>query len=280
MAAAAIPVVQGFSQLNRALMYTSALLAPAQALSSINQTGLSNLGFLAYNYYTQITWYRAASNRQLSSLALVAVHANTTLAFAYLGGVFAGNRAMAVLLALGAMGVLWLNNATAWISWKTGQTQGYGEWEFFFFGWRTLNKNWHKFIMVWQISNSLETVMLSIVCVFLAGRAVLRSREKSRKVFKWWHRIPAVPVGGAVMVFVLAPYIAWIEMIVRRNRVESETDWVAVYVFIGQVALMLLPDFGQCWRVMRNEDEDGDEKKYYSLREALGYPIRRGGVDD
>ena len=270
---ATIQVVDGFSQLNRALMYTSAILAPAQAISGIGHTGLSNLGFLAYNWYTQAIWFRAASNQQLSSLALVTVHANTTLAFAYIGGIFSGNRLMSALLCIGSMGVMWLNCATAWISWKTGQEQGYGEWEFFFFGWRTLSSGWHKFIMVWQISNSLEAFGLSVACVFLAVRAAVRGRDKNKKKFKWWHRIPAVPIGGVCMAFVLAPYIVWIELIVRRNRVESKTDWVAVYVFIGQVALMFLPDFGACFKVMKNdgEDETDDEKNYYSLRKALGF---------
>ncbi|KAF1847640.1 uncharacterized protein K460DRAFT_281375 [Cucurbitaria berberidis CBS 394.84] len=273
---AAIQAVQGFSQLNRALMYISAILAPAQAVSGIGHTGLSNLGFLAYNYYTQVVWFRAASNQQLSAFALVAVHANTTLAFAYLGGIFSGNRVMAALLSLGAMGVLWLNNATAWISWKTGQQQGYGDWQFFFFGWRTLSPGWHKFIMVWQISNSLETFGLSVGCIMLAIRAGARSREANKRMFKWWHRFPAIPIGGAIMTFVLCPYIVWIELIVRRNHVESETDWVAVYVFIGQVALMFLPDFGKLIKLVKNNGggEAEDEGRYYSLSDAFGFSSR------
>lgn len=270
---AAIQVVEGFSQLNRALIYVSAILAPAQAVSGIGHTGLSNLGFLAYNWYTQVVWFRAASNHQLSALALVAVHANTTLAFAYLGGIFSGNRVMAVFLSLGAIGVLWLNNATAWISWKTGQQQGYGEWQFFFFGWRTLSHGWHKFIMIWQISNSLESFGLSVLCIFLAIRTMARDREANKKKFKWWHRAPAIPIGGAVMAFMLCPYIIWIELIIRRNRIESETDWIAVYVFIGQVAFMFLPDFGRCLRRMKNEDADEDENedRYYSISRTLGF---------
>ncbi|OAL48170.1 hypothetical protein IQ07DRAFT_655652 [Pyrenochaeta sp. DS3sAY3a] len=273
---AAVQVVQGFSNINRAIMYISAILAPAQAVAGIGHTGISNLGFLAYNYYTQVVWFRAVRDRELHSLALVVVHANTTLSFAYLGGIFSGNRVMAVLLALGAMGVMGLNCATAWISWKTGQEEGYGSWQFFFFGWRTLTQGWHKFIMVWQISNTLEAFGLSLLCFIMAVRTLLRSPEKNKKAFKWWHRGPAILVGGAFMALVLCPYIVWIELLVRRNRIMSETDWVAVYVFAGQVALFLLPDFGKCWRRMKKDDGDEatDEKKYYTFRSALGMPDR------
>lgn len=269
---ATIQVVNGFSELNRALMYLSAILAPAQAMAGIGHSGISSLGFLAYNYYTQIVWYRAARDGSLSALALVAVHANTTLAIAYLGGIFSANRTMAALLSLGAMGVLWLNNATAWVSWKTGQEAGFDEWQFFFFGWRKLTYGWHMFLMVWQISNSLESFALSVVIASIAIWMIAGKKDEVKKKFQWWHRFPAVLVGGAMMTFVVFPYIIWIELIIRRNHIESETDWAAVYVFIGQVALLFLPDLGRCTSYFkRNGDNEDGEAAYYSLRNAVGY---------
>lgn len=271
---AAVQVVQGFSNLNRAIMYLSAILAPTQAIASIGHTGVSNLGFLAYNYYTQVVWYRAVTNHELHSLALVLVHANTTLALAYIGGIFSGNRVMSVLLSLGAMGVMWLNCATAWISWKTGQEEGYGKWQFFFFGWRTLTEGWHKFLLVWQISNSFEAFGLSLLCIGMAVRSFTKTRQENKKSFKWWHRGIAIPVGGLLMTLFMFPYILWMELLIRRNKVISDTDWVAVYVFIAQVALMLLPDLNKFFTRTKKDGDDGeaDEKLYYSFGSIFGIP--------
>jgi hypothetical protein len=269
--ATAVSIVDGFSPLNRAIMYISAILAPAQAISGIGHTGLSNLGFLAYNYYAQIVWFRAVKHNELHALALVVVHTNTTLAFAYVGGIFSGNRWIALLLAFGAMGVLWLNNATAWISWMQGQEEGYGEWQFFFFGWRTLTHGWHKFIMVWQIANTLESLGFSGLFLSLALQA-------GTTKFMWWHRLPAIPLGGVIMAFILFPYILFVELLVRRNHIDSGTDWGAVYAFGAQVALMLLPDFGKCVRRVSKDDDGEEEKKYFSLGRALGWTTSSNGA--
>ena len=139
-----VHVIQGFSKINRWLLYASFMLAPAQFISGIGNNCPSNLGFLAYNWYTQVSWYRAIKSKQLHALSLIPVHWNTIFAVSYLGGVTSGNIVMGLLLGLGTAGVIVLNNVASWTSWATNQTEGFGVYQFFFFGWRTLNPSWHK----------------------------------------------------------------------------------------------------------------------------------------
>ncbi|KAF2271380.1 uncharacterized protein EI97DRAFT_364797, partial [Westerdykella ornata] len=73
-----VQVIQGFSLKNRWILYTSMMLAPAQFISGIGSNCPSNIGFLAYNWYSQVVWYRAVRSRQIHALALVPVHLNTT----------------------------------------------------------------------------------------------------------------------------------------------------------------------------------------------------------
>src|SRR5437667_4829935 len=107
-------VVQGFSLTNRWLLYTSIMLSPAQFVTGVGNNCPSNLGFLAYNWYTQIQWYYSVKGKTLGALSLLPVHFNIIYAITYLGGVTSGNAFMALLLSLGTGGVLVLNSVSAW----------------------------------------------------------------------------------------------------------------------------------------------------------------------
>ncbi|KAL6865536.1 hypothetical protein ACO1O0_001630 [Amphichorda felina] len=235
---AVVAAVDGFSLLNRWLLYTSFMLAPAQFVSGLGNNCPSNIGFLAYNWYTQVKWYNAAKSQEMHAVSLVLVHVNMLFSFTYLAGVSSGNIFMGLFLGLGSAGVIVLNTVAAWTAWATNMREGYGEFQFFFFGWRKLSKGWHTFILLWQISDSL----FAFVCFMTALSIpfVIRNKDKDRE-YPWWLRYPAIPLGAAAMLLIGWPLILWTELIVQRNNIESETDWVAVWLFIVQVGTLLAP---------------------------------------
>ncbi len=253
----AIQIVPGFSLTNRVLLYASFALSPAQFVSGVGNPCPSNLGFLAYNCYTQARWYQAMAGHadEIHALSVILPHFNMLYAFSYLGGISAGSLVLVGLLGLGTAGVVVLNTVSAWTAWAVHQPQGYGVYQFFFFGWRTLDEDFHKWLfLLWQISDSV----LALFCVVAAiGAVVLFAimKEDVAKVaenqLKWWHRCAAVPVGGAFMLLVGWPLVMWTELIVSRNQLESETDMVAVWLFVAQAVTMLLPSCGaslSCFR--------------------------------
>jgi hypothetical protein len=124
----------------------------------------------------------------------------------YLGGITAGNIPMAVLLGLGTGGVIILNNIAAWTAWASNQPQGYGEYKFFFYGWRTLTPGWHKFILVWQISDSIEAATCVLIAITLAIYSATFFKEQfDEDQVPWWLRYPAIPLGAIAMLIVSVP---------------------------------------------------------------------------
>jgi len=235
-----VAIVDGFSLLNRWLLYTNFMLAPAQFASGLGNNCPSNIGFLAYNWYTQVQWYRASKSQEMHAISLVLVHVNMLFSISYLGGVASGNIFMGALLGLGTAGVIILNSVAAWTAWASNMREGFGEYQFFFFGWRTLSKGWHTFLLLWQISDSI----LAFTCIGAALIIPITLTQVDRKKFPWWLRYPAIPLGAAVMLLIGWPLILWTELIVQRNHIESETDWVAVWLFVAQVGTMVIPSCG------------------------------------
>jgi hypothetical protein len=249
MAEESIEVVAGFSLLNRWLLYASFMLAPAQFMAGWESNGPVNLGFLAYNWYNQFVWYFAVRDRELHALSLLPIHFNFIYAFSYLGGVSSGNIVMGLLAGLGTGGVMVLNTVAAWTSWATNQPQGYGEYQFFFFGWRTLNDGWHKFLLCWQIGDSflaLSTVIGAIAIPITMFVQRDRTKEQAKTPLDAIKaisnlRYPLIPIGAAVMLLLGWPLIMWVELIVNRNHITSPTDWVSVWLFVAQVGLLMIP---------------------------------------
>lgn len=260
----AVQIVSGFSLTNRWLLYTSLMLAPAQFIGGVGNNCPSNIGFLAYNWYTQIQWYQACQAKQLHALSLLPVHFNFIYALTYLGGITSGNIVMGVILGLGTAGVMILNTTAAWVAWATSQPEGFGVYEFFFFGWRKLSPGWHKFILLWMISDSIT----ALICVFIAiGTAIWISLLKdndlpdvledelpcmSNTARLQAMRYPAILLGAAVMMLIAWPLVMWTELIVQRNNIQSETDMVAVWLFIAQVATMVVPSCGTTFSCFRS----------------------------
>ena len=233
----AVQVVPGFSVVNRWLLYTSFMLAPAQFVSGIGSHLPTNLGFLAYNLYTQIQWYRAIQSHQLHALSMVVTHFNLIYTFTYLGGVTSGNLIMAIILSLGTGAVLVLNAVSAWTSWVTLLPEGFKTYQFFFFGWRILDGRWHKFFLLWQIVDSLLSLSsvisgIAIACYFA-----------DMKAGRWYQHYPVIPIGAALVMLFGWPTVLWTELIIGRNHIESDTDMVAVGLFIAQVGTLLMPNF-------------------------------------
>ncbi|EGX94092.1 hypothetical protein CCM_02363 [Cordyceps militaris CM01] len=252
----AIHIVNGFSLTNRWLLYTSFMLAPAQFIGGVANNCPSNIGFLAYNWYTQIQWYQACQARELHALSLLPVHFNFIYAFSYLGGITSGNIFMGVLLGLGTAGVMVLNTVSAWVSWATSQPEGFGVYQFFFFGWRTLSPGWHKFIMVWMIGDSLMAFTCIVVAIGVAIYVALKDEDDLLDILDDQRymstasqfqalRYPAIILGAALMLVFGWPVIMWTELIVARNHIHSDTDWVAVWLFVAQVGTMVVPSCGK-----------------------------------
>jgi len=237
----AVQVISGFSLTNRWLLYTSFMLAPAQFISGVGSNCPSNLGFLAYNWYTQIAWYRAIQAKELHALSLLPVHFNFIFVVTYLGGITSGNIFMALLLGFGTAGVIVLNTVAAWTSWATNQPEGFGVYQFFFFGWRTLSPGWHTFILLWQIGDSILALVCLITAIGISITVVTWNDAEDAEELPWYLRYPAIPVGAAVMLLFGWPLILWSELIVARNQIESDTDMIAVWLFIAQVGAMLIP---------------------------------------
>lgn len=233
----AVQVVKGFSLTNRWLLYTSFMLAPAQFVSGIGNNCPSNIGFLAYNWYTQISWYRAAQANEFHALALLTSHFNLIYTFSYIGGITSGNIIMGTILGLGTAGVMILNTVTSWISWST-LPSGFGDYEFFFFGWRTLNPDWYKLFLCWQIFDSIAALGCIVAVI---ATAVTVSSSDDEEGPPWYARYTAIPVGAASMLLAGWPLILWTELIMARNHMESATDWIAVWLFIAQAGTLLMP---------------------------------------
>lgn len=228
-------VVDGFSLTNRLLLYASMLLTPAQFVSGMENNCPSNLGFLAFNWYNQIVWYRAAKAHQLHALSLLPIHFNTMFAITYAGGISSGNIFMGLILCFGTAGVLILNTVVGWISILENLKEGFGVYQFFFYGWRTLDEGWYKFMICWQVFNTLA------VASTFYGYFTLPFLVADLGKISWYSKFIAIPVGSAVMLLASWPLILWTELIIGRNPVESATDWLSVWFFVAQVSALLLP---------------------------------------
>ncbi|TEB21389.1 hypothetical protein FA13DRAFT_1799919 [Coprinellus micaceus] len=246
-----IQVIAGFSLTNRWLLYASLMLTPAQALSGVGSQAPTNIGFLAYNYYQQYLWYTAAKSKQIHALALLPTYLDLIYAVTYLGGIPAGNVPMGILLGLGTAGLLLMNTITAWIALKTNLPEGDGVYQFFFFGWRTLSKGWRRLMTMWQVFDTLTVVVAVIGSIVLGVIIPLNVDEDDvdDSEFKTL-RDTAIFWGSALVLVCLGwPLILWIELIVKRNNIVSETDMIAVYLFVAQVAAMILPGIvGFIWK--------------------------------
>ena len=243
-----VEVVDGFSLMNRWLLYTSLLLVPAQFISGIGGTGLTNTGFLAFNYYQQLKWYWATKARTLHALSLLPAHFNLIYAITYLGGISSGNFVSATILGFGSAGAIILNTISAWESYKTNLPEGYGVYRFFFFGWRTLSPQWRKFFLVWQIFDSMVAACTTLTALSMSYQIAAKVDDE-----KWWIsylKYPAIILGPVIMMLGVWPLIMWTELIVQRNNIVSPTDWLSVWLFIAQCGSMLIPSIRPIWKAI------------------------------
>jgi len=234
--------VQGFSLTNRWLLYASIMLSPAQFVSGLGSKYFpGNFGFLAYNWYTQISWYQAVKAKQLGPLSLLPVHFNTIYSISYLGGVSSGNKYLGLLLGISTAGVMCVNNAAAWVSWISNQPEGFGQYQFYFLGWRILSPGWHKFIMVWNIYDTILLVAFVVFSIVLCVGVARIGDELDDIWTQWFITYLAIPLGAVCVLSFIWPLIMWVELIFARNHIQSDTDMVAVWLFVAQVILMLIP---------------------------------------
>ena len=234
-------VIQGFSLTNRCLLYTSTVLALPQAIAGLESHVPINIGFLAYNWYNQIAWYKAIKANQLNALCLLLPHLNLIFALTYLGGTTAADFFTAALLVLGTLGVMALNTVAAWTSWATNQREGFGEYQFFLGGWRTLDPHWHKFFLLWQIGDRIGVLLTTTLAIIAIITIATGQAERFYTRPAWYKKYTAIATGLASSPILVGPLIAWTELVVARNHIESATDWIAVWLFVAQVGALLIP---------------------------------------
>lgn len=251
----AVKVAPGFSLTNRCLLYASSCLAPAQFVSGLGSNNLSNLGFLTYNWYTQIQWYKLVSEQQgkINAISLILPHFNLLYAVSYLGGVTSANIYMGVLFGLGTAGAMILNTIASWMAFGLHQKPGYEVYQFFFLGWRTFDKGWHLALFFpWQIADTLMALVCVKMALYAAIYAPLARRSHILENVKWWYIYPAIPIGALAMLILGWPLVLWTELIIWRNHLESETDMTAAWLFAAQVVVMLIPTLN-CTRLSSYE---------------------------
>lgn len=249
-----VQVLPGFSLTNRCLLYSSCVLALPQAIAGLETHIPINIGFLAYNWYNQIAWYNGIKAKQLHALCLLLPHINLTFAITYFGGVTAANFYTGALLTLGTLGLIVLNTVAAWTSWATNQSEGFGEYEFFFFGWRTLGPPWHRFFLLWQIVDTMFVLTLVTLAILWIIVRVTGEAETDYKPPAWYDKYVAITTGAAYGPVLVGPLIVWTELIVARNHIESATDWIAVWLFVAQVGALLIPLQSIFWKCLEKRD--------------------------
>lgn len=195
------------------------------------------LGFLAYNWYNQWLFYTAIKTHQLHALSVLPVYLNTLYALTYLGGVTCANVYVGVTLGIGTSALMIFNNVASWKSWATNMTEGYNVYEFFFYGWRRLTPGWHKFFLLWQIGDSMFALVSIMAVIALVG--YVADRDEDDEIPPLW---AVYPLGSLLMLLIIGwPLILWMELIIARNHIESETDMVAVWLFVAQIGTIFFP---------------------------------------
>ncbi|KAK4243463.1 hypothetical protein C7999DRAFT_44738 [Corynascus novoguineensis] len=171
-------------------------------------SGLNN------NCPSNVSWYKAVTGMQeIHALSLILPHFNMIYIISYLGGISSGSLFIGVPLGLGTAGLTILNTVSTWKAWAMHQPRGYGIYQFFFFGWRILSEDWRKYLfLLWKI--------------------------------KWSTRYLVIIYGAVGMLIFDWSLIPWTELIMSRNQLGSETDMIAVWLFVAQVVTMLVPSCG------------------------------------
>ncbi|KAJ2977538.1 hypothetical protein NQ176_g4315 [Zarea fungicola] len=113
-----------------------------------------------------------------------------------------------------------------------------------------------------MISDSLTAFMCIVIAVSVAVYiALLREEDIPDMVdeIPWMSnsaqlqavRYPAIIVGAAIMLVLGWPVIMWTELIVARNHIHSDTDMIAVWLFVAQVVAMVVPSCGTTFSCFR-----------------------------
>ena len=268
-----IQIVSGFSKTNRWLMYASAMLAPAQLLSGIDNNCPSNIGFLAYNLWTQVGWYRAIKAKRLHALSLCPIHFNILYYVTNMSGVTSGHIAIGAVLGVATVGLDTFQTVAAWKAYNEDLPAGIGVYQFFFFGWRTLTPNRRRFFCFWQVFDTILAVIFASAAFLLATKSPKIDPELKEYVTKWWIKPITITCGAAAVLIIAWPVILWTELIVTRNKLESATDWVAVGLFAAQVGAMLLPSAKQVLGCVRGRyGKRGRQNSDFSLSSDDVYP--------
>ncbi|KAF5330609.1 hypothetical protein D9619_005191 [Psilocybe cf. subviscida] len=257
-------VISGFSLTNRLLLYASIATAPVALMDGIGSHIPINAGFLGFTIYQQYLFYLATKQRQLHALCMLPQCLNSMYAVSYLAGVSAGNRWLSGALCVGTAAVLIINNVTAWTAYLMDLPEGYGVYHFFFFGWRTLSSKWRPLFLLWSVGDSIVTLGYITQSVYIATWTPTVSEEvdgDEDSNLKWWKDTSLI-WSSAVGMLPFFPFVLWIELIVYKNHIVSETDTISVYLFIVQIALLITPCI---YSLLRGKPSSKDDKLWEEL---------------
>ncbi|KAF5330529.1 hypothetical protein D9619_005187 [Psilocybe cf. subviscida] len=166
---------------------------------------------------------------------------NTMYAITYFAGISAANYWLSYTMCIGTIAALIINDISTWMAYLTNLTEGNGVYRFFFFGWRTLSPSWRKLFLVWAVFDSLATLIYICISLWLAAWTPEASKDvEDDEDFGCWQDTSLV--WGSILGLVVSwPFVLWTELIIQRNHIVSATDWISVYLFIAQIALLAIP---------------------------------------
>lgn len=245
----------GFSLTNRLLLYANIITAPAAFMGGLGSNLPINAGFLGYTIYQQYLFYIATKHKQLHALCMLPQYLNTMYAITYATGISSGNYVLSFTLCIGTIAALIINNITTWTAYVTNIPEGYGVYHFFFFGWRTITPNWRKLFLLWGVFDSFVTLDYIALSAYIAALTPALSKDvEEDNTYRWW-RDTSLLWGSVVGLVAFWPFVVWTELIVQRNNIVSATDWISVYLFIVQIALLAIPSiYSILQRLFRREE--------------------------
>lgn len=111
------------------------------------------------------------------------------------------------------------------------------------------------FFLLWQIGDSLFVLSCTNGAVWLIAIAKAAEIEDPHELPWYCRKYPAIPMGAILMLISEWPLILWTGLIIQRNHIVSETDMIAVWLFVAQVGTLLIPSWSSMRRLLRGSQE-------------------------
>jgi hypothetical protein len=113
------------------------------------------------------------------------------------------------------------------------------------------------FNCLWGVWNTMEAMFMICSAIWLSIRLMHTRKDPNsqheggcfERMLKWvFDRLLAMVdkwsrrvLWGALCISILvAPFVHWMEAIVKLNNIVSEIDTISIYLFAGRVAIMII----------------------------------------